>query len=314
MAPRGPDIPLGADVDEEQDAAEVQRDAAAAADDRALVEAGLLGEGDGRRRTRGVSLAHRLYNGEAGLDVVGRSKLIYQITAVVVLLCLASMFFRGFNFGIDFAGGNSFRVPGTDAVLEEVRTAAADAGADKQLAEESTLKAEDFPEGWTSEPGDQDDTDSGCPDWENAKQSASARVDSDEFAKSDTTQVINTVYIYADDAGATEAFKAIGNSKTRECFAESLAKQLTTGGGVEIGEITDKEIDAPSVGDEVAAGRLTIPIKAGADSIDFNVDLVFARAGRGVQLLGFMNAQDPFDDALREELTKTATERLAGNL
>lgn len=188
------------------------------------------------------------------------------------------------------------------------------AGEDKQLAEESTLKAEDFPEGWTSEPADQDDTDSGCPDWEEAKQNASARVDSDEFAKSDTTQVINTVYLYADDAAATEAFKAIGNSETRECFAEALAKQLAGESGVEIGEIADKEIEAEDVGDELAAGRLTIPIEAGGQSIDFNVDLVFARAGRGVQLLGFMNAQQPFEDALREALTKTATERLAGNL
>ena len=45
--------------------------------------------------------------------MVGHSKLIYKITAVVMLLCLASIIFRGFNFGIDFAGGNSFQVPGT---------------------------------------------------------------------------------------------------------------------------------------------------------------------------------------------------------
>ncbi|WP_456599342.1 protein translocase subunit SecF [Blastococcus sp. SYSU DS0616] len=74
-------------------------------------------------------LAHRLYNGEAGLDVVGRSRLIYRITAVVVLLCLLSMVFRGFNFGIDFEGGNSFRLPGTEQQLQQARAAAEDAGA-----------------------------------------------------------------------------------------------------------------------------------------------------------------------------------------
>ena len=78
---------------------------------------------------RRVSLAHRLYNGEAGLDVVGRSRLIYKITAVVVLLCLLSMIFRGFNFGIDFEGGSSFKVPGSSEQLTEVRTAAEKAGA-----------------------------------------------------------------------------------------------------------------------------------------------------------------------------------------
>ena len=70
--------------------------------------------GTSRPPERRASLSSRLYNGEAGLDVVGHSRLIYKITAVVVLLCIASMVFRGFNFGIDFAGGNSFRLPGTD--------------------------------------------------------------------------------------------------------------------------------------------------------------------------------------------------------
>ncbi|MGY1847096.1 protein translocase subunit SecF [Blastococcus sp. SYSU DS1021] len=88
----------------------------------------------GGRGGRG-GLAHRLYNGEAGLDVVGRSRLIYRITAVVVLLCLLSMVFRGFNFGIDFEGGNSFRLPGTEQQLQEARAAAEDAGADVASAQ-----------------------------------------------------------------------------------------------------------------------------------------------------------------------------------
>ena len=84
---------------------------------------------------RTVSLSHRLYNGEAGLDVVGHSRLIYKVTAVVVLLCLLSMIFRGFNFGIDFEGGNSFKVPGTTEQLAEIRTAAEEAGAEVATAQ-----------------------------------------------------------------------------------------------------------------------------------------------------------------------------------
>jgi preprotein translocase SecF subunit len=138
MTPRdraGEELLTGTDADEQQDAAQVERDAAAAADDEALAEAGLLAEGGVRRRAQGVSLAHRLYNGEAGLDVVGKSKLIYRVTALIVLLCLLSMIFRGFNFGIDFAGGNSFRLPGNDAVLSDVRAAAEDAGAEVASAQ-----------------------------------------------------------------------------------------------------------------------------------------------------------------------------------
>src|SRR3954452_18393869 len=45
------------------------------------------------------------------------------------------MIFRGFNFGIEFAGGNSFRVPGTSAELTTVQNAAEDAGADVASAQ-----------------------------------------------------------------------------------------------------------------------------------------------------------------------------------
>jgi preprotein translocase subunit SecF len=110
------------------------------ADEQSLADAGLPQE-DGaaapapRGGRRFSGLGHRLYNGEAGLDVVGNSRLIYRITAVVVLLCLLSMVFRGFNFGIDFAGGNSFRLPGSEQQLEQVRAAAEGAGAEVATAQ-----------------------------------------------------------------------------------------------------------------------------------------------------------------------------------
>jgi len=131
--PQDQDIPVGSEADEDQDAGAVLADASASADEEALLDAGLPRDGSGQRVVPGsdrrVSLAHRLYNGEAGLDVVGHSKLIYKVTAVIVLICLASMIFRGFNFGIDFSGGNSFRVPASSEQLTEIRTAAEDAGA-----------------------------------------------------------------------------------------------------------------------------------------------------------------------------------------
>ncbi|SDX61938.1 protein translocase subunit secF [Modestobacter sp. DSM 44400] len=113
----------------------VREDAAASADDTALADAGLPTEGEPAPRPARSSLAHRLYNGEAGLDVVGRRTFWYRVTAVVVLLCLASMLFRGFNFGIDFAGGNSIRVPASSSQLADIRTAAEDAGAEVASAQ-----------------------------------------------------------------------------------------------------------------------------------------------------------------------------------
>jgi preprotein translocase subunit SecF len=144
-AGRAPDehevVPVGSDADEQQDDGVVLAESSASADEDALADAGLprdgseSGEGPVRGPERRVSLSHRLYNGEAGLDVVGRSRLIYTITAVVVLLCLLSMIIRGFNFGIDFEGGNSFKVPATSEQLSEIRTAAEDAGAQVATAQ-----------------------------------------------------------------------------------------------------------------------------------------------------------------------------------
>ncbi len=132
------DIPVGRVREEDVDADRVVADAAASADEQALADAGLPQEGTSEAThvpERKVGLGHRLYNGEAGLDVVGKSKLIYKITAVVLLICIASMVFRGFNFGIDFAGGNSFRLPGDASELADVRAAAEDAGAEVASAQ-----------------------------------------------------------------------------------------------------------------------------------------------------------------------------------
>jgi preprotein translocase subunit SecF len=147
-------VPVGTEADERQDADAVLADATASADEEALADAGLPLEGaspaaapaGGSRpkaaaagapavRPKRAALSSRLYNGEVGLDVVGHSRLIYKITAVVLLLCIASMVFRGFNFGIDFAGGNSFRLPGTAEQLVEVREAAAGTGAEVASAQ-----------------------------------------------------------------------------------------------------------------------------------------------------------------------------------
>jgi preprotein translocase subunit SecF len=132
------EVPSGTDADERQDASHAGEEAAATLDEESLRDAGLPTEGGrvvGRPDERRRSLAHRLYNGEAGLNVVGRSRLIYRVTAVVLLASLAVILLRGFNFGIDFEGGNSLRLPGTESQLTEVREAAEDAGAEVATAQ-----------------------------------------------------------------------------------------------------------------------------------------------------------------------------------
>ena len=52
-----------------------------------------------------------------------------------MLVSVLLMVFRGFNFGIEFAGGNSLRVPATSGQLSDVRQAAEDAGAQVSSAQ-----------------------------------------------------------------------------------------------------------------------------------------------------------------------------------
>ncbi len=57
----------------------------------------------------------RLYTGTGAFDIVGRRKTWYIIFGSLMLICIASMIFRGFNLGIDFVGGTRIQFQTTGA-------------------------------------------------------------------------------------------------------------------------------------------------------------------------------------------------------
>lgn len=57
----------------------------------------------------------RLYTGTGAFDVVGRRKTWYVAFGVLVLICVGSIVFRGFNLGIDFTGGTQVQFPTASA-------------------------------------------------------------------------------------------------------------------------------------------------------------------------------------------------------
>ena len=75
-----------------------------------------------------MSLASRLYNGETTYDVVGKRKLWYAIATAITLVCLGSIFLRGFNEGIEFKGGASFQFDAPEVSVEDAREVVEDAG------------------------------------------------------------------------------------------------------------------------------------------------------------------------------------------
>jgi preprotein translocase subunit SecF len=57
------------------------------------------------------SVFHRMYVGTGAFDVVGKRKWWYLFFALLILVCIASIVFRGFNLGIDFKGGTRISMP-----------------------------------------------------------------------------------------------------------------------------------------------------------------------------------------------------------
>jgi preprotein translocase subunit SecF len=68
-------------------------------------------------------LAHRLYTGDAGLNIVGKRKMWFAIAAVAVLIAIGSFALKGFTLGIEFSGGNEFQVPVAVGTLDQAQDA-----------------------------------------------------------------------------------------------------------------------------------------------------------------------------------------------
>ena len=57
----------------------------------------------------------RLYTGTGAFEVIGKRKLWFTISALIVAVCVASILLRGFTFGIDFEGGTKVSMPAQGA-------------------------------------------------------------------------------------------------------------------------------------------------------------------------------------------------------
>ncbi len=66
-------------------------------------------------------MAHGLYAGKVSFDFVGKTKLWYTISGVILAVTLGSLIFRGLNLGIEFRGGAEFQVPSSQCTIEQAR-------------------------------------------------------------------------------------------------------------------------------------------------------------------------------------------------
>ena len=70
----------------------------------------------------------RLYRGETSFDFIGRRRVWFGVSALIILLGLVSLGTRGLNLGIDFKGGQSWLVSSQTLTVAEATTAVESAG------------------------------------------------------------------------------------------------------------------------------------------------------------------------------------------
>lgn len=80
-------------------------------------------------------IARRLYRGEVDVDFVGRRKLWYGLSAVLLLISIAGLIVNGLNLGVEFRGGSVFSFKAPAAQIQDVRTTFADAGAHQVIVQ-----------------------------------------------------------------------------------------------------------------------------------------------------------------------------------
>jgi preprotein translocase subunit SecF len=78
-------------------------------------------------------LGNDLYTGKKSIDFVGRTRLWYTISGVIIVAAILGLYFRGLNFGLEFRGGAQFTVSMdasrvTQDNADKLRNAVADTG------------------------------------------------------------------------------------------------------------------------------------------------------------------------------------------
>ena len=69
------------------------------------------------------NIGGRLYRGEVSFDFVGRQRLWYMISGLILVISLVGLFTRGLNFTVDFKGGSVFKFPVGNSSITQVQNA-----------------------------------------------------------------------------------------------------------------------------------------------------------------------------------------------
>ena len=91
----------------------------------------------------------RLYRGEVSVEFVGRQRLWYTISGVILAVCIIALAVFGLNFSVDFKGGSVFQFPAGTATISQVRTAVSGAGGGSDAIVQQVANAQKHTASWT---------------------------------------------------------------------------------------------------------------------------------------------------------------------
>jgi preprotein translocase subunit SecF len=74
------------------------------------------------------NIGGRLYRGEVSVDFVGRRRLWYTISGLILLISIAALLFRGLDYSVDFKGGSVYQFPAAGATSAQVSSVVAASG------------------------------------------------------------------------------------------------------------------------------------------------------------------------------------------
>jgi preprotein translocase subunit SecF len=74
------------------------------------------------------SIGGRLYRGEVSFDFVGRRKLWYTISGLILVISIAALAFRGLNYSVEFKGGNLFQFKAPGVSTSQIASVVKDTG------------------------------------------------------------------------------------------------------------------------------------------------------------------------------------------
>ena len=77
-----------------------------------------------------------LYRGEVSVNFVGKRKMWYTISAVIIFISLVALIVRGLDFSVEFTGGAVFTVQAPSASVSQVQKAVTDGGVNGAIVQE----------------------------------------------------------------------------------------------------------------------------------------------------------------------------------